>query len=227
MLIPLKTPEILTTPYYFSAAWDGLLNVRETPGMPLLPQALRAATLNRRSEFLAGRFCAAKAIQALRPDWSGEIGINPDGSPIWPGGLVGSITHTQGFAAAAIATKEICLSIGIDSERAEEAGVLAAAKEIAISADERRLSARLPVSADEFTLLVFSAKESIYKCLYPLVKRPLDFSDVALDDIDFQNRRFNFHLSKSSEPGLLKSGGARGRFSFAHGCVHTGVELKA
>jgi enterobactin synthetase component D len=228
MLIELKTPKLLTTPYYFSAAWDGNLNAQEVSGMAPLSETLSAATPKRISEFLAGRFCALKAIQAFQPDWSGQVGMNPDGSPRWPEGLVGSITHTQGFAAAAVAPSDTWLSVGIDSERMADEGILAAAKDIALRDDERRLSPHSPVSENEFILLIFSAKESISKCLYPLTltKHPLEFADIILDGIDYQGRTFDFHLSKSIKPGILKSCIARGRFEFAYGCVHTGVELQ-
>jgi len=226
MFIALESPEILTTPYYFSAAWDGLVDVREVPGMASLPEKLSAATPKRITEFLAGRFCAAKAIQAFHSEESGQIGMNPDGSPRWPEGLVGSITHTQGFAAAAVAPADGWLSVGIDSEKMADAGVLAAAREIVMQKDERRLSARLPMSEDQFILLVFSAKESIYKCLHPLIKQPLEYSTVILEDIHIQNRTFHFHLAEPLARGLLNSSNARGRFQFTHGCVHTGVELR-
>lgn len=225
MLIPLKTPEILTTPYYFSATWDGLLNVQKVSGMASLPEKLRTATPKRIAEFLAGRFCAVKAIQAFRPDWSGEVGMNSDGSPRWPEGLVGSITHTQGYAAAAVAPGGTWLSVGIDSEAMADADVLAAAKRVVMRNDERRLGARLPIPEDQFILLAFSAKESIYKCLYPLVKRSLEFSTVILEDINIQNRSFTFNVPESIEPGLLSSSDAQGRFEFRAGRVHTGVEL--
>src|ERR1035438_4503648 len=91
--------------------------------------------------------------------------------------------------------------------------------------EERRLSARVPVPEDQFHLLAFSAKESISKCLHPLLKRFPDYSTVILDDINFRNRTFHFHLSDAIEPGFLGASDGQGRFAFMHGGVHTGVEL--
>jgi enterobactin synthetase component D len=207
----MENPDILTTPYYFSMACDSPSD----------------ATPKRITEFRAGRFCAEKAIRAFNPHWTGEVGMDPDGAPRWPEGLVGSITHTQGFAAAAVAPSNICFSIGIDSEAMAEADILKAAKQIVITEKERQLSGRLALSEDSFILLVFSAKESVYKCLYPLTKRPLKFSNVILDDIDLQHRTFDFHLSESVAPEALLSSSSRGRFEFTRGCVHAGVELRA
>lgn len=175
---------------------------------------------------MVGRSCATKAIQAFRPDWTGRVDMHVDGSPRWPEGLVGSITHTQGFAAAAIAPSDAWLSVGIDSEKLAGADVLKEAGEIVLRDEERQLGARLSVPEDHFILLVFSAKESIYKCLSPLVKFPLEFSSVILEDIQFQTHTFTFRVPESIETGLLKSSHARGGFKFMHGYVHTGVELR-
>jgi enterobactin synthetase component D len=226
MFIPLESPEILTTPYHHSVAWEGHLTVQELKGMARLPEELSAATPKRRTEFLAGRLCATKAIQDFHPDWTGQVGINPDGSPRWPEGLVGSITHTQGFASAAVAPNGDWLNIGMDSERTTEADVLKAAGRIVIREDERRLRARLPVPDDQFIALIFSAKESIYKCLNPLIKRSLDYSTVILDDIDYQNRLFKFHLSDSIAQRILMFCPVQGRFEFKGGFIHTGLELR-
>ena len=225
MLIPLEAPRLLTAPYFFSVAWDAPSDMDQIPDIGPLPERLSAATPTRIAEFTAGRFCAAKAIEAIRPHWTGRVGMNPDGSPLWPCGLVGSITHTQGFAAAVVAPSDTWQSVGIDSEKATDANALEAAGRIVINKGEHRLSARLPISEHQFILLIFSAKESIYKCLYPLLKRPHDFSKMVLEDIDFQKRTFQFHISDPIEPGVLSSFGAQGRFEFMQGCVHTGVEL--
>src|SRR5260370_12550496 len=67
-----------------------------------LPQALRYATQKRQREFLAGRWCAEEALQCLGAG-STHVAMAEDRTPIWPDGVVGSITHTDDFAAAAVA----------------------------------------------------------------------------------------------------------------------------
>lgn len=225
MFVTFPSPRILSTPYYFSVAWDGFFDIHQVHGITL-PEKLSMATPKRRTEFLAGRYCAAKAIQAFDPLWTGQVGMNPDGAPSWPEGLVGSITHTQGLASAAVAPSNACFSVGIDSEKMANAHILQTAGEIVLTEEERRLSLRLPIPEDQFILLVFCAKESIYKCLYPLMKRSLELSRVILDGIHFQNRTFDFHLSGSIVPDVLRSCGAQGRFEFSRGCIHAAVELK-
>jgi enterobactin synthetase component D len=225
-MTPTESPHILTTPYHFSIAWEGPLNVKEFSDRVLLPDKLSTASLKRKAEFLAGRFCAAKAIQLCRPDWSGEIEMNSDGSPSWPEGLIGSITHTDGFASAAVARNDTFISVGIDSEKLADLQTLKAAGEISLTQDEWTLGSHRPIPKNEFILLVFSAKESIYKCLYPLIKRSLDFSAISLHHFDFENHTFNFHLVEPIETRLFDCSDALGQFEFSRGYIHTGIELR-
>jgi 4'-phosphopantetheinyl transferase EntD len=99
---------------------------------------------------------------------------------MWPPGVIGSITHTDEHAAAVVMTANAARSIGIDLESLAHAArtpdllsMVATAAERASHVDPRHLAA-----------LLFSAKESVYKCVYPLTGQFLDFHDVelAIDD---------------------------------------------
>ena len=73
------------------------------------------AVEKRRREFACGRHFARRCFRALgRPD--GPLPANPDRSPRWPDGLVGSITHTDTYCAAAVARADDIAGIGIDVE---------------------------------------------------------------------------------------------------------------
>src|ERR1700716_1803425 len=89
--------------------YHSLHNLAAASAIPLgaearlrLPQPLRHAVPNRQREFLAGRLCAAQALRCLGAD-STHVGMAGDRAPVWPDGVVGSITHSGGFAAAAVA----------------------------------------------------------------------------------------------------------------------------
>src|SRR6202165_5059978 len=86
-----------------------------------LPQALRFATQKRQREFLAGRWCAEQALQRLGAG-STHVAMAADRAPIWPDGVVGSITHTGNFAAAAVAWAADIAGLGIDSEQIIDPG---------------------------------------------------------------------------------------------------------
>ena len=76
---------------------------------------LKGVSENRQWEFTAGRLCAVQAIRGLGGSET-EIPVGERGEPIWPKGFVGSITHTQGYAAAAVALRSEVITVGIDAE---------------------------------------------------------------------------------------------------------------
>lgn len=146
----------------------------------LPPQLLRAVP-KRKAEFLAGRRCAAEAIRRL----TGQAifpGMGEDRAPIWPDGVVGAISHSGDRAIAIAGAGSRFLGIGIDIEKLlseEEAGDIATQ---AMTADELH---SLGSVIDPFmTGLIFSAKESLFKALYPTVKRLFFFEAAELSAYD-------------------------------------------
>src|SRR6202051_719833 len=181
-----------------------------------LPQALRHATQRRQREFLAGRWCAKQALQCLGAG-STDVGMAEDRAPIWPDGVVGSITHTGDFAAAAVAWAADIAALGIDSEQIIDP---AAARDIAdiCMVDEPTLfKAAHGRSFCEFCTFVFSAKESVFKCLFPLRRKFLEFSDVRITSIDW-NREYFTWMTVSAYIGA-------GRLSYAGGFVRASVDV--
>lgn len=75
------------------------------------------AVHSRRKEFALGRALARRALAAAG---HARVGIpaGPDRAPIWPTGIIGSITHCDHIAVAAVApTQSGIQAIGIDLER--------------------------------------------------------------------------------------------------------------
>jgi 4'-phosphopantetheinyl transferase EntD len=151
----------------------------------LLPgeeRAVAKAVPSRRREFSAGRTCARRAMAALGAHAS-PILQGEDRAPIWPEGLVGSITHTESWCAAAVARRQDGIrAIGLDVEPAEP--IDPALLRIICVAEERELLAARPEERGVLGRLIFSAKESAYKCQYPLSRTLLGFHamHVLLDE---------------------------------------------
>lgn len=88
----------------------------------LLPEErtlIRTAVAKRQREFTAGRNCARAAMRALGwPEQQiGAIGVGAHREPLLPPGLIGSITHSAHFCAAAVARDDgELLSLGIDAD---------------------------------------------------------------------------------------------------------------
>jgi len=69
----------------------------------------------RQREFSRGRFCAHEAIRRLGESAS-PILAEVSRNPIWPRGLLGSITHCKGYTAAIVGRTSDYGGIGIDVE---------------------------------------------------------------------------------------------------------------
>lgn len=146
---------------------------------PLLPaeEALVARAVEaRRRELALGRQCARRALARLGAT-SGPILAGARGEPLWPTGYVGSITHCRGVVAAAVARAHDLVGLGIDAEPAEELEPPLLPK--VCTPEECRWGARIG-DALPWGKLIFSAKEAVYKCVYPTRGILLDFQDVTL-----------------------------------------------
>ncbi len=147
------------------------LSALEVDGMP------GRAVPKRRAEFLAGRWAARSALAALGVDAERAPGRNQDGSPRWPAQVTGSITHGAERALCAVARTSDVRSLGIDAERLMSPAAKDELFARICNEDERAvLAAGVTAPEHHLVTFAFSAKESLYKCLYPLIGQFMDFS---------------------------------------------------
>lgn len=133
------------------------------------------AVPKRRAEFLAGRWAARQALASLGLDAGATRG--EDGTPRWPSGVVGSITHGADLALCAVARATELRGLGIDAERLMNESTKDELMSRICRDDERAaLEQGLTAPEHERVTFAFSAKESLYKCLFPLTGRFMDFS---------------------------------------------------
>jgi hypothetical protein len=90
----------------------------EVPPAELFPSELKMmqrSARKRLSEFTAGRFYARRALGVLgrRP---APIVSNSNQAPIWPPGIVGSISHCEQFCGAMVARTGDILALGLTSK---------------------------------------------------------------------------------------------------------------
>jgi 4'-phosphopantetheinyl transferase EntD len=140
------------------------------------------AVEKRRREFLTARACARQALAQLGIA-PAAIPSGPRGEPRWPDGIVGSITHCDGYRACAVARSTDLATVGIDAEPNQPLpdGVLG---DIALPEERRQLGNLARDAPDvRWDRLLFSIKESVYKAWFPLAERWLGFEDakVAID----------------------------------------------
>lgn len=142
-------------------------------------EALGNAVEKRRREFVTARACARDALSRLGVP-AQPIPAGARGEPIWPQGIVGSITHCAGYRACAVGRARELLAIGVDAEPNQPLppGVLAD-----VSLPEERRWVEGAAAADPGTRwdrLLFSIKESVYKAWFPLAGTWLGFEDAVV-----------------------------------------------
>jgi 4'-phosphopantetheinyl transferase EntD len=176
----------------------------------------------RRREFATGRMCARAALRQLGmaevPILSGHRR-----EPLWPAGVVGSITHCPGYRAAAVARTVDAMAIGIDAElhAALPQGVLER-----VSSPQERTWLRAAPESFCWDRLLFSAKESLYKAWFALTGRALQFEDAT---VHFQptDGCFSTRLSVAPEVhGVHEFNALEGRFMVSAGLALTAVVVQ-
>ena len=153
----------------------------------LYPEEVRitAQMVERRlQEFQHGRSCARLALSMLGQP-PGPVGRGKHREPLWPAGFIGSISHAGDHAAAAVAATDLFLGIGLDMEFADpiEDGLIASIcrpEEIGRVDDGENIGYRAK--------LLFSIKESIYKCVWPLIGEFVDFTEIEVRLVDDSDR---------------------------------------
>ncbi|WP_408951687.1 4'-phosphopantetheinyl transferase [Lysobacter sp. Hz 25] len=147
------------------------------------PAQFGRAVSKRRSDYLAGRICAQRALAPLGVIGA-DIAIGPNREPVWPAGVVASISHAGDRAVCIASTDPDVVGLGIDIEGSLQPGMAAdIRREVVDAAEEEAVQAHFP----DFTLglaVVFSAKESLYKALYPQVGRFFGFEAMRIVRIE-------------------------------------------
>jgi 4'-phosphopantetheinyl transferase EntD len=200
----------------------------DPPELTPLPEEeplIARSVAKRRNEFITVRYCARQAL--------GELGLPPvpilkgdKGEPCWPDGVVGSLTHCEGFRGAVVGRSAEVRSVGID---AEPHGVLPNGVLNAISLPaERSELVELPAGL-HWDRILFCAKEATYKTWYPLTHRWLGFEDAHVTfSVDatgvggaFESRILVDPAAESGPPLTALSG----RWSVDKGLVLTAIVL--
>ncbi len=176
------------------------------------------AVAKRRREFATVRHCARLALA--------ELGVAPapilpgvGGAPVWPDGIVGSMTHCAGYRAAAVGHTSQVGGIGIDAE--EHGPLPEGVLGLVSSAGERAHLAELASARPEvhWQRLIFSAKEAVYKVWSPRTGTWLGFEDA---EVSFDPVAETF-TARVLVPGPLPT--LTGRYRVEDGIVVTAIAL--
>lgn len=152
---------------------------------------LQRAVVKRKAEYLAGRFCCAQLLAQYGVNR--EVGKNSDRSPCWPLGISGAISHGDNQAIAMI-TSQLGVYPGVDIETFNPSVLREIADSIVSPAEAEWLNSQ-PIDADFALLLAFSAKESLFKALYPTVQLFFGFEYAAVNAINVRENSFVLTLT--------------------------------
>ena len=170
-------------------SWCGFSVVRvDEPGAAPIHPAEAAlapprAIPRRHQELAAGRRAARRALALAGCDDPRPILKGDRGQPLWPPGWVGAITHAEEFAAAVVAPRAQSAGVGLDLESLDRKVEQDIARVIALPGEQAW------IAGDKTRLLtLFSAKEAIFKAMFPLEHVFLDFVEAELQWIEAESR---------------------------------------
>jgi 4'-phosphopantetheinyl transferase EntD len=171
-----------------------------------------SASCRRQYDYSTGRWCARKALAAkgIAPQ---PICMGVNGEPLWPARICGSISHTRGACCAAVASLRRYRSLGLDIENQHR---IISRPALALLANEDELDwlGQAGAHRKEYERLIFSAKESVSKLLYPLIRRWCSFSSFSLLPKTI-NGCFSLVLREDLKKGFRKGNVLCGKY-FSH-----------
>ncbi|MCA0274501.1 MAG: 4'-phosphopantetheinyl transferase superfamily protein [Proteobacteria bacterium] len=191
----------------------------------LLPEEavhLTRMVASRRIEFAAGRMCARAAMRRLGlpplPVLHGE-----DRAPIWPDGVVGSISHSGTKCVAAVAlVAQGYRAIGLDIELAEPLPP-ELWSEICSQRELQWLQRQDPQSRGVLAKTIFSAKECAYKAQFPISRSLFGFETLGVA-LDLGDGSFDIVFEHAVAP-FAAGHGMHGRFRISDGMIVCGMAL--
>lgn len=159
-----------------------------------MPPSIQRAVYKRQLEYLLGRWCAALLLIELGcgedKSWITSVGRRP----VWPKGFIGSISHSRDAVAVIVQRQSPnSESVGVDVESIRLGNESQAALMRCFSDREAGL-----LSSLEFGFpLGFSVKESLFKCLNPIVNLFFDFLDAEIISICTFSQTVRIYLKRS------------------------------
>lgn len=162
------------------------------------PPSVARSVSKRQAEFYFGRLAARQALKALGVQ-ALDVGIGASRQPLWPVGVIGSISHTRTDAAAVALRLGECSGVGIDLEPVAGPDACAALSATVVDKEELRY---LETLADAWPISIlltaaFSAKESLFKAAFGVVGRYFDFSAARVCVVDPEQGIIRLRLTET------------------------------
>ena len=204
------------------------VELSKPPVFPILPEEKiylnKLSSTRRQIEFAQGRSCAHQALERFKLEAEPIPRNTKTREPCWPEAVRGSITHSGQYVAAAAGLADDFSGIGIDLESLSRVVDFNISRHVCVEKELDWLKTLSPSMANQGLMIIFSAKESIFKCLFPISKTYLYFKDATVE-IDEDSDEFTFTLSRKCS-GITEAGFKhRGRFSIIDKMLLTSIYL--
>lgn len=171
----------------------GHISTLQAPLHEIEALSVRGAVPRRVREFTAGRTAARVALNRLGYE-DVAIPVGKRRQPVWPNGVTGSISHAGDYCVAAVCTRGHFSGIGVDIEQATP--LADNLIDLVCTRDERlALQDCVETNPGLIAKFMFSAKEAVFKCLFPIYGEELEFDDVSLD-LALHEGRYTAHVSR-------------------------------
>ncbi len=195
------------------------------------PDMLHRAVVKKKAEYLAGRYATKQGLAKLgenssrsQTDFHLNNGIHR--APKWPFGYIGSITHTRDIACAVVARTDKYRAIGIDIEQWFTQDSFDKVKtQFLTEQDKDVMLTSRSLEAFKIGTLIFSAKESLFKALYPTVGQYFDFQDAAVTEIHLDSESLIIELQRSLGPAELVQNKRRFKVAFKFNSHYVSTQL--
>ncbi len=210
------------------AVTDGELGLDEAAVLaalhPVEAEQIAGAVAGRRADFAYARACAREAMGRLGVP-AGPIVRGGRGMPVWPPGVVGTLTHTDGLRAAALAPADRVRSVGLDVEPHE--GLSDGVLEVVSLPEEAAWvrAAGAEIGSVHWDKLLFTAKEATYKAWFPLTRRWLGFEDAHITLVPDPPRRSRAGAGGDDDDDTVITGSLHSRILVDAHAVDGGPDL--
>lgn len=136
----------------------------------------------RLSHFCTGRFASKEALKKLGIK-NTEVLAGTDGEPIWPVGVLGSISHCNDLVGALVTNDSKIRSVGLDLEPTRK--IKPEIWNKYLTRNEIDFLNQVKNSElDYYSTLYFSLKECFYKAQYPITGNKIWFTDVEISNLN-------------------------------------------
>ncbi len=181
-------------------------------GFDVLPEEMSAlgnAVPARQNEFSAGRTAARGALARALP-----IPQGADRAPVWPAGVVGSISHADDWAIAAVSSAHRWVGVDLEPDEDLPDEVW---DTILLPAEREWLHRQMDPA--RWAKVIFCAKECAYKAQYPITRTLFGFEMFA---VRLGTGAFSAEFQR--DVGLFHRGDRlEGRFARGAGFILTGI----